>query len=266
MKTDYGKWISTALAFLCLALLPMSAHAGNLEEITGNKQILVGMEIGYFPFEYLDQKGEPVGFDVKLAELLADDLGVKLTIVDSPWDQLIQALNEGRINCIISAMTRTDERSEQVDFSDSYFETGLCLLLNKAKTKGLGSFKDLDQKGRIITAPSKTAAAAEAVILFSSAKVKTVPTETEAVEAVVKGAADAFFMDQLTVWKRHKDHPDETKALLKPMTLEFFAIAVPKGDNEFRDRINLFLTKIKADGRLNKLKKEYLSELVEAAN
>ncbi|MFH1138300.1 MAG: transporter substrate-binding domain-containing protein [Pseudomonadota bacterium] len=273
MRKETRRGLFTAVVLAALALLgplpaaePAGVGAGTLDRIQARGGLLVGMEIGYFPFEYLDPLGRPVGFDVELAGLLAEDLGVKLEIRDMAWNNLIPALRSGQIDCIISALTRTSERAALVGFSESYFETGLSLLLNRKRARGVESLQGLDGKDRIVVVVDRSSAAGEAMKLFSFAQVKPVSREFEGVEAVLGGAADALFIDQLTVWKRRQDFPEETFALLAPLTLEFLAAAVPPGDQVFLDRVNSFLALIKKNGKLEELKQRHLGQMGRTAN
>ena len=84
----------TLLAFsqtaVAASVTPYDIFKGStLNKIIQKKVLRVGMEVEYFPFEYSDKKGNPVGFDVDLAKLIAKELGVKLEIKDTEWTGLI---------------------------------------------------------------------------------------------------------------------------------------------------------------------------------
>ena len=89
----------------------------------------VGMELSYPPFEMVDPRGEPAGVSVRLARSLGDHLGRDVRIENIAFDGLIPALKTGRIDCIISSMTATPERSKSIAFSEPYLKTGLALLV-----------------------------------------------------------------------------------------------------------------------------------------
>ena len=234
-----------------------TGRAGRLDKIKRRGSLIVGMEIGYYPFEYIDAKGNPVGFDVDLARLIAEHLKVKLEIMDLEWKRLIPALEAGRIDCILSAVTNTPERARKVGFTDPYFETGLCVLLSKKRAPGIRDVKELDSGDRIITVVSQTDGALAAEKFFSKAQIKRLPREADGVRAVVGGRADAFVQDQISIWKRYKDYGDSTYAILKPFTLEHFSIATAKGDADLLDRLNRFLRTIRADGIYDDLYQKY---------
>src|SRR5262249_29166250 len=91
-------------------------------------KLRVGMEASYAPFEFKNEKGELDGVDVKIAEALAKHLGLKLVISEYTFAGIITALQGDEIDCIISAMTATDERRKSIDFSDPYVFTAIAML------------------------------------------------------------------------------------------------------------------------------------------
>ncbi len=82
----------------------------------------VAQDMAYAPFEYINEAGEPEGFDCDLMKAIAAEMGFEVNLVNTAWDGIIPALLGGNADMIISAMTITEERSESVTFSDPYFE------------------------------------------------------------------------------------------------------------------------------------------------
>lgn len=98
------------------------AKADNhLEAIKQAGVIKVGTSADYPPFESVDENGNKVGFDIELMEEIAKRLGVKVEWVDMPFDSLIAAVQEGKIDASISAFNYTEERDQSIDFSIPYF-------------------------------------------------------------------------------------------------------------------------------------------------
>ena len=95
--------------------------ANHLEAIRQAGVIKVGTSADYPPFESVDASGNKVGFDIDLMTEIAKRLGVKLEWVDMPFDSLIAAVQEGKIDASISAFNYTEERDETIDFSDPYY-------------------------------------------------------------------------------------------------------------------------------------------------
>src|SRR5512138_3873298 len=95
--------------------------ANHLEAVKQAGVIKVGTSADYPPFESVDANGNKVGFDVDLMAEIANRLGVKLEWVDMPFDSLIAAVQEGKIDASISSFNYSEERDQTVDFSDAYY-------------------------------------------------------------------------------------------------------------------------------------------------
>ena len=98
-----------------------STAANHLEAVKQAGVIKVGTSADYPPFESVDASGNKVGFDIELMTEVAKRLGVKLEWVDMPFDSLIAAVQEGKIDASISAFNYTEERDQTIDFSDAYY-------------------------------------------------------------------------------------------------------------------------------------------------
>lgn len=267
------RWKSTcvgvAVLVSCLAsgvawaVSPFDIFSGSsLNEIIKRNKLVVGMEVEFFPFEYANEKGEPTGFDVDIAKLAAKELGVEIEIKDMEFNGLIPALQGGKVDMIISGMTRTLTRAKTVSFTDPYFETGLCALLSKEKAEGVNEVKDLNDPKRVIAVKLGTTGDLITAKMFPKAQINRYKDETACVREVVTGRADAFLYDQLSISKHHKENAQTTRAILKPFTYEPFAIAIPKGDQDFLGWLNMFLETIKRDGRYQELYVQYFKDIM----
>ena len=98
-----------------------STAANHLEAIKQAGVIKVGTSADYPPFESVDASGNKIGFDIDLMTEIAKRLGVKIEWVDMPFDSLIAAVQEGKIDASISAFNYSEERDQTIDFSDAYY-------------------------------------------------------------------------------------------------------------------------------------------------
>ncbi len=246
------------------AATPFQIFSGSvLNDVIKKNKLIVGMEVEFFPFEYANEKGEPVGFDVDIARLAAEELGVELEIKDMKFSGLIPALQGGKVDMIISGMTRTLTRAKSVTFTDPYFETGLCVLLSQKKAQGVNEVKDLNAPDRIIAVKLGTTGDLITAKLFPKAQVNRYKDETACVREVVTGRADAFLYDQLSISKHHRENPETTRAILEPFTYEPFAIAIRKGDFDFHNWLNMYLETIKRDGRYQELYEKHFKDILQ---
>jgi polar amino acid transport system substrate-binding protein len=115
-------YVSLLIALsLLLAGCGGAQAANHLEAIKQAGVIKVGTSADYPPFESVDESGNKVGFDIELMEEIAGRMGVEVEWVDMPFDSLIAAVQEGKIDVSISAFNYTEERDQTVDFSSAYY-------------------------------------------------------------------------------------------------------------------------------------------------
>jgi polar amino acid transport system substrate-binding protein len=246
-----------------MRVLTMLARAACVAMLAGNaaaaaQPLRVGMELSYPPFEMVDPRGEPAGVSVRLARALGDHLGRDVRIENIAFDGLIPALKTGRIDCIISSMTATPERSKSIAFSEPYLKTGLALLVGKAST--VDGPDDLDAAGRVVAVKKGTTAHNYATANLKRARVLVLDKESSAVLEVVQGKADAFIYDSMSVFKHRARHPDKTRAVLRPFREETWAVGLRLGDDELRRQVNAFLADFRAKGGFERLGDEFLPE------
>ena len=101
-----------------------------IEDIESKDMIKMGTNASFPPFEFI-MGTEIVGFDVAIGKLISKDYGKKLKIVDMAFDGLIAALQSGAIDFIAAGMTATEERRQNVDFSESYYESNQVIIVRK---------------------------------------------------------------------------------------------------------------------------------------
>ncbi|MCC6235307.1 MAG: transporter substrate-binding domain-containing protein [Verrucomicrobiales bacterium] len=226
------------------------------------QQLVVGMELSYPPFEMRDESGEAAGVSVDLARALAHRLGRELVVENLPFDGLIPALKTGRIDLVISSLTQTPERSESIDFSEPYLQTGLCLLLHRDSP--VTSITNLDTAGRKVAVKKGTTGHAYAVEHLRHAQMLVLDAESAAVLEVVQGKVDAFLYDQMSTFKHWSENRETTRAALAPFQVEHWAIGVRKGNDSLRRDVNTFLALYRAEGGFDELGDRWLREAKEA--
>ncbi len=119
------KRILVVVSLLVAVSILLSACGGgaanHLNAVKNAGVIKVGTSADYPPFESVDGSGNKVGFDIDLMTEIAKRLGVQLQWVDMPFDSLIAAVQEGKIDASISAFNYSEERDKMIDFSDAYY-------------------------------------------------------------------------------------------------------------------------------------------------
>lgn len=127
----------------------------------------VGMEAGYAPYNWTqltDANGGVKiagsseyagGYDVEIAKRIADGLGKELVVVKTEWDGLVPALVSGKVDAIIAGMSPTAERKETIDFTDTYYQSNLVMLVKNGgkyeNAKTLADFSGAKITGQLNT-------------------------------------------------------------------------------------------------------------------
>jgi len=99
----------------------------------------VGTDAAYEPFEYIDEDGNFAGFDMELIAMIAEEMGRELELQNVQWDGIIPGLMNGNYDCLISAMTITEERMKQINFSDPYFTIKQAIVVRENDDSITGS-------------------------------------------------------------------------------------------------------------------------------
>ena len=110
----------TALALMAATALALPLAAQTPDEIKAKGSLTVGMLVDFPPFGIIDTSGKPDGYDADVAKLLAEDLGVGLTIVPVTGPNRIPYLLSGQVDVLVASLGITPERAERVAFSDPY--------------------------------------------------------------------------------------------------------------------------------------------------
>lgn len=253
------KW---TVMFMVVLIIAMLALVGCQKEESEEADVLkVGMELKYPPFETKDEEGNPTGASVMLAEALGKYLGMDIEIVETDYGSLIPALEQGTIDVIISSMTITPAREEVVDFSDPYTNSQLMMLVYKDSI--VQSPDDLNNPDVIIASKTGTIGALWAAEYAPNAQIRNIDEEASAVLEVAQGKADVFIYDPLSIIRHHENYKDTTRAVLEPLpNTKGWGIAMRKGEDALREKINAFIAEAKTDGTYDDIRETFLQDKI----
>lgn len=231
------------------------ASPENSTEPTNSDNVIVmGTNAEFEPFEYRDGL-DIVGFDVEIAKAVANKLGKELKIEDMAFDSLIMGLNNDKMDFIAAGMTATEERAQQVDFSDSYFKSKQVIIV-KADNTAIASADDLVGKSvgvQLGTTGDLFVSGTEGVTVVQVKK------GTQAVMDLQNGKVDAVVIDEEPAKKMIAGKTD-VKILEVPFTEEEYAIAVKKGNTELLNTINETIEELKANGEYDKIYEQFFGK------
>ncbi len=97
----------------------------------GETKLIMGTNAEFAPFEFLDDSNQIVGYDIEIAKEIARAMNAELVIENMNFDSLIAALNSGKVDLVIAGMTANDERRQQVDFSENYYDAAQVIIVKE---------------------------------------------------------------------------------------------------------------------------------------
>ncbi len=254
------------MRWLCLlAVLVAGVASGQesaLEQILKRGELRVGLEAGYMPFEMRDRKGDIIGFDVDLARLMAREMGVKLTLVNTQWDGILAALLTDKFDLLMGGMTITAQRNLKVNFADPYVLIGQTVVLNKKWAATVKSYRDLNSPKYTVATKLGTTGDIASHKFLPQARIKTFESEADAATEVRQGRADAYVYDLPFNAVYVAQNPENLVHLKEPFTQEALGWAVRKRDPDFLNWLNNFLAQIKRDGIYDALYKKWFENSV----
>ncbi|MGE5554079.1 MAG: basic amino acid ABC transporter substrate-binding protein [Betaproteobacteria bacterium] len=241
--------------FLAMALCTGMTGAA----LAAGKVLKVGSDVAYPPFEYANEKTKDYeGFDIEFISAIGKYLGYsKVEIVNTAWDGLIPGLLNGNYDCIISAMTITEERAKSVDFSAPYFEAGQAVVVRKSDN----SIKKKDDlKGKVVSVQLGTTGDFAVTEMKGVKRVARFNSSPEALQEVLNGGADAAVVDDLVAIEFVTKNPDKAKVAVKKFTVEFYGIAIKKGNKALLADINKAIAALKKNGTYDKLHQKWFGD------
>lgn len=232
-----------------------TAAAGGVPLVNEGK-LTVCTHLAYKPFQFTDDAGKIVGFDVDLMDLVAKDLGVTQEIVDIEFGQITSGavFASKRCDAGAAAITITDARKESARFSDGYFAATQALLVRK--DSGIANVDGL--QGKVLAAQSDTTGldwANENAGKYGY-EVRVFDDMPTGSNAVLGGVVAASINDNGVLYDYAKDNPD-TQVVQEFQTGEEYGFNVGSDNEALQTEINKVLTAAKADGRYNDIYKKW---------
>ena len=225
-----------------------------LETIQEKGKLVVGMSADYAPYEfhYIDENGKDVigGFDVDIANEIADAIGVELVIQEMDFDALVSALPAGKVDVVISGMNPTEERAKVVDFSDIYYNSQHGILVRTEDADKYKTFADLEgaKVGAQLGSTQEQIAKAE----IPNADLQLLANVNNLRLELKSGKVDAIVMEKPVAEMAVKNNPD--LAVGEPTYEEKTggnAVGVAKNNPELLAKINEVINELNESGKMD---------------
>lgn len=226
-----------------------------LARIQEQGKIVVAMEGTWAPWTYHDEDDNLVGYDVEVAGLIAEKLGVEVQFIEGEWDGLLAGLDAGRYDIMVNGVDITEERSEKYDFSEPYAFNRTAVIV-RSDNDEIQSLEDLEGKNTANTISSTYAALAESY----GANITGVDDLNQTFELLLADRIDATLNAEVTYYDYMNAHPD-ANIKIAVLTEDTSQVAIPmrKGVEtaRLREKINQALTELQESGELSRLSEKY---------
>lgn len=251
---------------LILGIVTGCGGGSTTDEVSSSKSEndiwVVGTSPDYPPFEFVDEDGKYAGFDIELAEKVAEKLGKELKIEALEFESLIEALKRGKIDAIISCMNPTPERLEEADFTQGYHEVEHGIVIKPDDDVKIEKLEDVFKyEFGVQTGTSMDDWATKMIEegKIEEAQLKRYTAADSGVLDVKNGRISAFLADLPVTQENAKKY--DLKVALKCNVAENAnpSIVVEKG-SDVLDELNKIIDEMKEDGTLEKLEEKWLKD------
>lgn len=205
------------------------------------------------PYESIADDGTFEGIDVDIAGKIAEKLGLELVVDDMEFGSIITSVQTGKEDIALAGLTVTDERKQNVDFTDSY-ATGVQVVI-VPEDSDIKSIDDL--QGKLIGCQESTTGYAYCSDDYGEDMVTAFPSGTNAVQALLTGKIDAVVIDKQPA-EAYVAQNEGLKILDTEYVTENYAIGVSKDNTALRDAVNNALKELIDDGTVQAILDQYI--------
>lgn len=235
------------------------ASGSDTMQLVTDGTLTIGTSAEYEPFEYMED-GEYKGFDLELAQAIADDLGLELKIENVDFDTIVPGVASGtKYDMGIAAITATPEREKEVSFTDSYYmdDQAIVTMTDSTEITGDNYADALNAEGVKIAVQSGSTAEAFAKENFPNAELVPFKNATDCFAAVQSSQADALVTNRSVAAQLVATSFSNEQVIKQISTGEEYAIAVNKDNTALLDALNDSIAKLTEDGTVDELMTKY---------
>ena len=232
-----------------------AASASGVETVTKGK-LTVATSPDFAPYEFyaIGEDGKPVmaGFDMALAQYIADDMGLELEIVPMDFDGVLSELATGNVDLGLAGLSPDPARADAMDFSDIYYMGGQSLVTVADKADSIKSFDDVNKPEMSVGAQIGSIQMDLANENTPNADIIALPKVTDLVSELIGGKMDAAFIETAVAESYKTNYPELTLVLDVPYDVEGSAVGIKKGNTALKDAVNAAIAAAIEDGSMDK--------------
>lgn len=219
------------------------------------EELVVATDAGMRPFGFVDETGSPAGFDVDLIRELGARAGFSPRIMVQPFEGLITGLQQSQYDIVVGALSITPERQKEVLFSNAYFQSRQAIIIRE----GDGVIRPDSQLKGSTVAVQNASTGHEAATRMPGVNILAFDDVQQAFQALTTGTVDAVINDLANSSLFIESTPNSGLRIHSILPgVEEYGIAVNKSSIDLMKRLNLALTRMKADGTLQRIEERWL--------
>ncbi len=252
------KFMKSAVAVSLILVMVLAFTACGVKTEDGAKKLVIATNAEFPPFEFVAGNGKGVcgefdGIDIVISDKIAKDMGATLEVSNMDFNSIIPAVQAGKVDCGIAGMTVTEDRLENVDFSEPYW-VAVQTIIVKGDNTDITNVETLKgKKVGVVTGYTGDLTLSEIKGIELSRYQKGI----DAVQDLINGKIDAAVVDSPTAASFIAKNP-QLKGVTDDSVFEKeeYAIAVKKGNKELLDKINASVKALKEAGEISKIAEE----------
>ncbi|MBW7822844.1 transporter substrate-binding domain-containing protein [Streptococcus thermophilus] len=246
--------LGLAGVFALTSLAACSSSTNTLDKVKNKGTLTVALNPHFAPFEFKtiqDGKDTIAGADIEIAKAIGDELGVKVKFSEMSFDNVLASVQSGKADIAISGISATKERQKIFDFSDTYYDSETVLLVKKDATETYKQISDFSKKSIAVQKGSIQENIAKANL--SDANVVSLAQPGEAINELKSGQVEGVVLEKAIAKGYVDQNSDLTMSdiALKSDSNDAYAVAMPKGSDDLKTKVNKIIAKLKKEGKID---------------
>ena len=230
--------------------------SGRYQSILDAGVLKVGTEGTYKPFTYHDESDTLCGYDVEVAKMIGDKMGVETEYSEITWEGLLTSLDTGTVDLVLNQVGVTPERQEKYDFSDPYLYSYIALITLEDNEE-ITDWESAEGKKTSLNVSSNYAGIAEQYGMEITAS----DTFSKDIELLLAGRTDCVINNTIAFNDYLAQKPDTPiKIVAVQETPDTVAIPIQKGNEDLVEAVNKAIAELSEEGTLTELSEKYLGK------
>lgn len=247
-----GLVMATSLSLVACA--SNESTDNSLKDVQDKGTLVVALSPEYAPFEFrtlVDGKDTIVGADIELAKEIGKALGVEVEFSAMSFDNVLNSVQNDKVDLAISGISATEERAKVFDFSIPYYTSTNKLIINKSNSSLFTSISSLEsgtigvQKGSIQEKIAND--------LLPNASKVSISSNGELVNELKAGKIDGIIFEE-PIAKAYVAKNDDLMIVdteIESNYTDAYAVALPKGSTALKEKVDTVIEKLVSEGKFD---------------